>query len=77
MKNIKTVIERNEKVNECGVKVVNELVRLDKVCSDGSIAKGYTEYVWYEEVGEDDIKHIKISYKTESRMRKAMVEFGF
>ena len=77
MKNIETVIERNEKTNEYGIKVVNEFVRFEKAYSDGKIAKGYTEFVWYETVGENGRRSYKMSYKTEAKIRKAMVEFGF
>lgn len=65
--NIETIIERNEKTNQYGVKFVNELVRFDKAYSTGKIAKDYTKFVWYETVGENGIRSYRVSYKTEAK----------
>lgn len=75
MKDIRTVIEENETTNEYGVKVINELVRFDKLYSSGKIAQGYTEFVWYKTVG--DRRMIVCSFKTEKKIRETMEKFGF
>ena len=64
MKYMETVIERKETINENGVKIVNEIVKLKSACTE--------EFVWYRTTG--DHKCIVCSYKTEKRMRKAMAE---
>lgn len=67
MKYIETTIERNEKTNENGVAVVNEVVKIETSCNK--------EFVWYRTVG--DYKSIICSYKTEKKMREAMKNIGF
>lgn len=62
-----TIIERNEKTNEYGVKEINEVVKLESACTK--------EFIWYKTVG--DYKHIVCSFKTEKRMREAMKKAGF
>lgn len=66
-KYIETVIERADGLNEYGVQVVNELVKIQTACN--------TEYVWYKTVCGN--KSIVCSFKTEKRMRVAMADFGF
>ena len=67
MKCNKTIVERNEGINEHGVKIINELVKIETSCTK--------EYVWYKTVG--DCNSVFCSYKTEKRMRKAMDDCGF
>ena len=67
MRAMETIIERNEGLNEHGVKIINELVKIETACTK--------EYVWYRTTA--DSKCIVCSYKAEKRMRKAMTDYGF
>lgn len=67
MKARETIVERTEGLNEHGVKIINELVKIETACTK--------EYVWYRTTG--DSKCIVCSYKAEKRMRKAMTDYGF
>lgn len=69
MKDIRTTLEVIEKITNDS-KITYELVRLDKIYSSGKIARGYTEYVLYETIGEHT--SIKLNYKRESKIRQAM-----
>ena len=67
MKYIETTIAKNEKVNEHGVTIINEVIKIETSCTK--------EFVWYRVVGGH--RCIVCSFKTEKRMREAMVKIGF
>ena len=77
MKEISEVLERAERINEYGVKIVNELVVLKKVYNDkdGNEKVLEQEFVWYEKTG--DFTRTFCIYKREKKMREKMEKYNF